>query len=102
MGSVAAVVRRRRASARSGLWRRARRRNSMSDFTTPAPQVPRDRWQRPLVVPPKGGKPVAYTRCTTFVGCLEDTFNLSRWQQRMVALGLNDRPDLLLAVAAHR
>lgn len=74
----------------------------MTEFTNPAPEVPRDRWGRPLVVPSTGGKPVAYTRCTTFVGVVEDTYNLSKWQQRMVALGLSDRPDLLLAVASNR
>lgn len=62
--------------------------------------IPRDRWQRPLVVPPTGGKPVAYTRCTTYVGVLEDTFNLSKWQQRMTALGLASRPDLMMAVTS--
>lgn len=71
-------------------------------FDTPGRDIPRDRWGRPMVCPPGGKKPVAYTRCTTFVGVLEDTYNLSRWQQRMVALGLADRPDLMLAVAAHR
>jgi hypothetical protein len=34
------------------------------------------------------------------VSALEDTYNLARWQQRMVAIGLADRPDLLLAVSA--
>jgi hypothetical protein len=68
----------------------------------PGPEIRRDRWGRPLVTPPGGGKPVAYTRCTTYVGAIEETYNLSRWQQRMVALGLADRRDLLLAVAAHR
>jgi hypothetical protein len=64
--------------------------------------VPRDHYGRPLIKPEDGtGKPQAYTRCTTYVGCLEDTFNLSKWQQRMVALGLAARPDLLLAVSAH-
>ncbi|HEX5522699.1 MAG TPA: hypothetical protein VFX53_04575 [Pedococcus sp.] len=43
-----------------------------------------------------------YTRCTTLVDALDDKYNLGRWQQRMVAIGLADRPDLLLAVAAHR
>lgn len=62
--------------------------------------VPRDRWQRPLIKQPSG-KAKAYTRCTTFVGCLEDTFNLAKWQQRMVALGLAARDDLLLSVSAH-
>lgn len=71
-------------------------------ITAPDPEIPRDRYGRPLVQPKGGGRPVAYTRCTTFVSCLEDTFNLGRWMQRMVALGLADRPDLLLAVGAHR
>jgi hypothetical protein len=65
-------------------------------------KVPRDHWDRPLVVPPGGTKPVAYTRCTTFVDCLEDKFKLGRWEQRQTALGLADRPDLLLSVSAHR
>lgn len=65
-----------------------------------ATAVPRDRWQRPLIKQ-EGGKPKPYTRCTTFVGCLEDTFNLAKWQQRMVALGLASRSDLLLSVSAH-
>lgn len=75
----------------------------MSDlFDAPAEPIPRDRWGRPLVVPPGGGKPTAYTRCTTFVDVLDDKYNLQQWQQRMVAIGLADRPDLLLAVSAHR
>lgn len=69
-------------------------------ITTPAPEVERDRWGRPLITPPGGGKPIPYTRVTTYVGCLEDTYNLSRWQQRMVALGLSQRPDLMLAVSS--
>jgi hypothetical protein len=58
--------------------------------------------QRPLVVPAGGGKPVAYTRCTTYIDCIEDKFNLQKWMQRMTALGLASRPDLLLSVQAHR
>lgn len=53
-----------------------------------------------MVVPPDGGKPTAYTRCTTFVGVLEDTYNLAKWQQRMVATGLALRNDLLMAAYA--
>ena len=67
----------------------------------PFEQVPRDRWGRPLIKQPDGGKAKAYTRCTTYVGCLEDTYNLAKWQQRMVALGLSARDDLLLSVGAH-
>lgn len=71
-------------------------------LTTIAPEIPRDRWGRPLVVPPDGGKPVAYTRATTFVSACDDTYNLNQWAKRMVAIGLVDRPDLQLAIAAHR
>lgn len=71
-------------------------------FHTPGPAIPRDHWKRPLVVPPDGGKPKPYTRCTRFVDCLEDKFHLERWKLRMCAIGLADRPDLLLAVSAHR
>ncbi len=71
-------------------------------FDAAAPEVPRDRWKRPLVHPPGGGARVPYTRCTTFVDCMDDKYNLQQWEKRMVALGLADRPDLLLSVAAHR
>lgn len=69
-------------------------------ITTPSPDIDRDRYGRPLITPPGGGKATAYTRCTTFVDCLEDKFNLQKWQQRMVATGLANRADLLLAVSA--
>lgn len=68
----------------------------MSDIV----ELLRDRYGRPLVIPPGGGKPVAYTRCTTYVGVLEDTYNLSKWMQRQVALGLSLRPDLIGMVHA--
>lgn len=71
-------------------------------LVTPEPSIDRDRYGRPLVKPPGGGKPVAYTRCTTYIDVLEDRYNLQKWMQRMVALGLASRPDLLLSVSAHR
>lgn len=74
----------------------------MSTLTTPKTEIGRDRWGRPLVVPPGGGKPVAYTRCTTYIDCIDDKFALDQWKQRMVALGLASRTDLLVSVQAHR
>jgi len=71
-------------------------------IVTPEPTIGRDRWGRPMVVPPNGGKPVAYRRATTYIKVIEDTYNLGQWMQRMVALGLASRPDLLLSVSAHR
>lgn len=62
---------------------------------TPGAQEPRrDRWGRPLIVPPGGGEPIAYTRVSTLSKCIEDTSNLSKWMQRMVAVGIGKRPDL--------
>lgn len=70
-------------------------------------EIPRDRYGRPLIVPlgplglPMLDKPhVAYTRVSSFGEVLEDKYNLSRWQQRMVAKGLALRPDLYLAASA--
>lgn len=71
-------------------------------FTSPRQEIARDHLGRPLVIPTTGGKPVPYTRCTTFVGVVEDLWKLQQWDKRMVALGLSMRPDLLLAVSAHR
>jgi hypothetical protein len=68
-------------------------------LATVAPEVPRDHMQRPLVIPPDGGDPVPYTRASSF-DVLEDTYNLHRWDKRMVAKGFSLRPDLLLAVTA--
>jgi hypothetical protein len=77
----------------------------MSDlFDSPQPtkpQIERDGKDRPRVMLPDG-KRATYARCTTYVGCLEDQYRLQLWQQRMVAIGLADRPDLLVSVAAHR
>ena len=72
----------------------------MSDFTTPATVIERDRYGRPLIKPADGGKAVAYTRMTTFIDCLDDRSNLEKWKMRKVAQGLSTRPDLLLAISS--
>lgn len=41
-----------------------------------------------------------YTRATTWAKTLEDTYNLEKWGNRMVALGLAARHDLYAQVAA--
>lgn len=70
-------------------------------ITTGSGRIPRDQDGRPMVAPPGSNRLVAYTRCTSFAGSIDDNYNLSRWQQRMVALGLAERPDLMVSVAAH-
>lgn len=73
----------------------------MTDLVTVTKPISRDRFGRPLVVPPDGGKPVPYTRATTVAETTDDRFNLEKWKVRMAAKGIADRPDLLLAVTAH-
>ena len=61
-----------------------------------------DGFGRYMIVPTGGGKPVAHTRATTHAKTLDDHFALEQWSERMVALGLSRRPDLLAGVAAAR
>jgi hypothetical protein len=73
----------------------------MSSYEPSTPsEIPRDRYGRPLVMPPEGAKRVPYRRTTTFAGALDDTYGLQLWKQRMVTVGLAQRPDLVLAAAA--
>ncbi len=59
----------------------------MSADIEPNP-IPRDRLQRPLIIPPGGGKPVAYTRCSTFAKALSDSDGLSQWKRRTMLKGV--------------
>jgi len=63
-------------------------------------EIDRDRYGRPLVVPVKGGKPIAYTRATTIANSLDDASALVAWKMRMTAIGLTTRPDILLSISA--
>lgn len=72
------------------------------ELVGPGKHLERDRWGRPLIVPPEGGKPVPYTRATTIAGTLDDLNGLMGWKQRMTAIGVTDRADLQIAIAAHR
>ncbi|MCC2278875.1 hypothetical protein LKL35_26105 [Streptomyces sp. ET3-23] len=65
------------------------------DIPTPAPGVPRDGWDRPLVVPKEGGRPRALTRTTTFIDAIEDKSALSAWGRRMTLVGAARQPSLL-------
>lgn len=41
-----------------------------------------------------------YKRCTTWIDVLQSEFALKRWDRRMLAYGMSQRPDLVLAAAA--
>lgn len=60
----------------------------------------RDRWGRPLVIPPDGGKAVPYDRFSSHGQRLEDRFNLEAWKLRTSAIGIAQRPDLYAQIAA--
>lgn len=68
----------------------------------PADAIPRDRWLRPLIVPPGGGKPQPYTRVSTLAKVLDDKTALTRWKQRQTAIGIGMRPDLAAMAAAKK
>ncbi|WP_292605921.1 hypothetical protein [Nocardioides sp. REDSEA-S30_B4] len=73
----------------------------MTTLHTPERDFDRDRWQRPLIIPAGGGKPVAYRRCTSYVDVIADKYTLQQWEKRQVAAGLAQRDDLRLNVLAH-
>lgn len=58
--------------------------------------IPRDRWDRPLIVPPGGGKPRAYVRASTLGGALEYTGNLEDWRIRCALWSAAREADILL------
>ncbi|MFG1602833.1 hypothetical protein [Actinoplanes sp. NPDC049265] len=71
-----------------------------SQFDSPAEPassagVPRDRYDRPLIHIPGRAKPTPYTRCTTFVDCIEDKSALNAWGKRMVLVGAAHDPALV-------
>src|SRR5437870_10706498 len=67
-------------------------------FETQRGEPNRDRWGRYLLPDPETGEELAWTRVTTVSGILSDRYNLELWAQRMVALGLAKRSDLLALV----
>ena len=60
--------------------------------------VDRDQWDRPKIIPPGGGTPVAYRRASTVAEAIDDHYGLDVWKQRLLAQGLARRPDLVQAV----
>lgn len=54
-----------------------------------------------IISPHDVDKRLLYTRCTTFINAISDSYALMQWEHRKVAVGLQRRPNLLLSVAAH-
>lgn len=62
-------------------------------------EVPRDRFGKPLIIPPGGGRPVPYYRASSFGDVLDDKSNLEKYLRRMAVKGLTLKPELHLAVS---
>lgn len=60
-------------------------------------RVERDRYDRPLIVQRDGSK-LPYNRASSYGGQIEDTGNISRWQQQQVVRGMAMHPELILRV----
>jgi hypothetical protein len=58
-----------------------------------------DRYGRYKLRHPVTGKPVNWTRATTYAKSIQDTFALSQWAQRMTLKGAALRPDIVAAVS---
>ena len=69
-------------------------------FSRPTQDIPRDRWGRPLITPPDGGKPIPYTRVSTLAKALDDKTALTQWKCRQTAIGMAARPDLVTKARA--
>lgn len=69
-------------------------------FSAPTSEIPRDRYGRPLITPPGGGKPIPYTRVSTLAKALDDKTSLMDWKCRQTAIGLAARPDLVTKTKA--
>lgn len=54
----------------------------------------RDRWGRYILTDPVTGEEKPWTRATTLAGTLDDSYGLTQWKMRGVALGIAARPSL--------
>ncbi len=68
-------------------------------FDTLKPEVLRDQYGRPMIVPVAGGKPVPYTRVSTFKEAFSEAGGLIKYTNRFTALGIARNEDLA-AIAA--
>lgn len=59
-----------------------------------------DRYGRYRLPHPESGRPMPWTRASTFAKSCSDTYTLSMWSQRMAIKGITMRPDLYAATAA--
>lgn len=67
----------------------------MTDFN-----VERDRWGRPLLYSPEGGKAVAYTRVSTMAKWLDSQAGLINWKASMAMIGMSRSKPIQARISA--
>jgi len=71
----------------------------MTDPFEVADLILRDRYDRPMIVPPEGGDAVPYTRASTFCSALTDSSGIAKWKARHIALAMGRHEDLAAMAA---
>jgi hypothetical protein len=66
----------------------------------PPPDVPRDQWERPLIVLPDGSDVAAYVRASKYGKRIEDYYALHQWDERNIVWGMSRGHHLVVAAAA--
>jgi hypothetical protein len=69
--------------------------SGMTDFS-----VERDRWGRPMLFPPEGGKAVAYTRPSTMAKWLDSQAGLINWKASQAMIGMARSKPIQARIAA--
>lgn len=55
----------------------------------PPPEVPRDQWERPLIVLPNGSGVIAYTRASKYGKLIRNQRALIKWDERNIVYGMS-------------
>ena len=76
----------------------ARDLTAADDREHPEDALTRDRWGRPLINPPGGGRKVGYRRASGFGSPLESDYALEKWGKRQVARGIARTEKLAIMV----
>jgi hypothetical protein len=72
----------------------------LDDLFTQPVDFQRDRWGRPLIIPPDGGKAVPYKRPSSFGDRIEDKFQIQQWEKRCLVVGMSHTPSLVAETVA--
>lgn len=73
---------------------------SLAREDDPPADVPRDQWDRPLIVLPDGSDVIAYIRASKYGKIIEDYYALHRWDERNIVFGMSRGHHLVVKAQA--